>query len=173
MIKKVVAELQDVSFSHLHNRTQFSVLQSTIQVKNLINKAVEYNMPAVAFSDNGNMMAAFQFVETAAKHNSQIDQKIEALQKEEEEKIKDDTKLNRDLERKKTKREINKEIKKRKEDFSKYIVPQQTSSDINIKTILRDEDKVSFDIFLKSQYFFEFKILTFVKDIIQEYQKQR
>ena len=76
-----------------------------------------------------------------------------------EEKIKDDTKLNRDLERKKTKREINKEIKKRKEDFSKYIVPQQTSSDINIKTILRDEDKVSFDIFLKSQYFFEFKIL--------------
>ena len=76
-----------------------------------------------------------------------------------EEKIKDETKLNRDLDRKKTKREINKEIKKRKEDFSKYIVPQQTSSDINIKTILRDEDKVSFDIFLKSQYFFEFKIL--------------
>ena len=41
-------------------------------------------MPAVAFSDNGNMMAAFQFVETAANHNSQIDQKIEALQKEDE-----------------------------------------------------------------------------------------
>ena len=38
-------------------------------------------MPAVAFSDNGIMMAAFQFVETAANHNSQIDQKIEALQR--------------------------------------------------------------------------------------------
>jgi len=76
-----------------------------------------------------------------------------------EEKIKDEAKLNRDLERKKTKREINNEIKKRKEDFSKYILPQQTSSDINIATVLRDEDKVCFDIFLKSQYFFEFKIL--------------
>ena len=83
-VKKGVEKLANVSFSHLHNRTQFSVLQSTIQVKNLINKAVEYNMPAVAFSDNGNMMAAFQFVETAANHNSQIDQKIEALQKEDE-----------------------------------------------------------------------------------------
>ena len=76
-----------------------------------------------------------------------------------EEKIKNEAKLTRDLERKKTKREINKEIKKRKEDFSKYIVPQQTYSDINIKTILRDEEKVSFDIDLKSQYYFEFKIL--------------
>ena len=76
---KVNKELLDIPFSHLHNRTQFSVLQSTIQVKNLINKAVEYEMPAVAFSDNGNMMAAFQFVETAAKHNEEINQKLNNL----------------------------------------------------------------------------------------------
>ena len=76
---KVSKELLDIPFSHLHNKTQFSVLQSTIQVKNLINKAVEYEMPAVAFSDNGNMMAAFQFVETAAKHNEEINQKINNL----------------------------------------------------------------------------------------------
>ena len=76
-----------------------------------------------------------------------------------EEKIKDEAKLSRDLERKKTKREINKEIKKRKEDFSEYILPQQTSSDIKIKTTLRDKEKVSFNILLRNQYFFEFKIL--------------
>ena len=76
---KVSKELLNIPFSHLHNKTQFSVLQSTIQVKNLINKAVEYEMPAVAFSDNGNMMAAFQFVETAAKHNEEINQKINNL----------------------------------------------------------------------------------------------
>tara|TARA_B100001287_G_scaffold27501_1_gene19808 strand:- start:11621 stop:16093 length:4473 start_codon:yes stop_codon:yes gene_type:complete len=81
-VKKDLEKLANVPFSHLHNRTQFSVLQSTIQVKNLINKAIEYQMPAVAFSDNGNMMAAFQFVETAANHNNQIDQKIQTLKKE-------------------------------------------------------------------------------------------
>ena len=76
-----------------------------------------------------------------------------------EQKIKDEAKLKRDLERKKSEQEINLEIKKRRDDFSKYIVPQQMSSDINIKTILRDKDRVSFDIFLKSQYFYEFKVL--------------
>ena len=86
--EKVIEELLDVPFSHLHNRTQFSVLQSTIQVKNLINKAIEYQMPAVAFSDNGNMMAAFQFVETAAQHNDQIDRQIKDLDKDDDAKIK-------------------------------------------------------------------------------------
>ena len=76
-----------------------------------------------------------------------------------EQKIKDEAKLKRDLERKKSEQKINLEIKKRRDDFSKYIVPQQMSSDINIKTILRDKDRVSFDIFLKSQYFYEFKVL--------------
>ena len=81
-VRKGIEKLANIPFSHLHNRTQFSVLQSTIQVKNLINKAIEYQMPAVAFSDNGNMMAAFQFVETAANHNSQIEQEILTLQKQ-------------------------------------------------------------------------------------------
>ena len=38
-------------------------------------------MPAVAFSDSGNMMGAFHFVETAYKHNSSIDLEIEELNK--------------------------------------------------------------------------------------------
>ena len=74
-----IDHLKDYSFSHLHNKTQFSVLQSTIHVKTLIEKAVEFEMPAVAFSDSGNMMGAFHFVETAFKHNSDIDREIEEL----------------------------------------------------------------------------------------------
>ena len=70
-----------------------------------------------------------------------------------EEKIKNEAKLTRDLEKKKTKREINKEIKKEKKDFSKYIVPQQTYSDINIKTILRDEEKFLLILVKKSILF--------------------
>ena len=72
-----VEELSDISFSHLHNKTQFSVLQSTIHIKELIEKAINFQMPAVAFSDSGNMMGAFHFVETAYKHNASIDFKIE------------------------------------------------------------------------------------------------
>ncbi len=76
-----------------------------------------------------------------------------------EEGIKDETKMSRDLERKKTKREINKEIKKRKQDFVEYILPQQESSDITLKTTIRDEGMVCFDILMESQYFFEFELL--------------
>tara|TARA_B110000971_G_scaffold72613_1_gene74551 strand:- start:8926 stop:13371 length:4446 start_codon:yes stop_codon:yes gene_type:complete len=80
---KDISHLKEVSFSHLHNKTQFSVLQSTIHIKTLIDKAVEFGMPAVAFSDSGNMMGAFQFVETGFKHNKSIDEKIEEVKKSE------------------------------------------------------------------------------------------
>ena len=73
--------LKDVPFSHLHNKTQFSVLQSTIQVNNLIKKAVDEGMPAVAISDSGNMMAAFHFMEAGYRYNSSIESEIKSLRK--------------------------------------------------------------------------------------------
>ncbi len=75
--------LSDVSFSHLHNHSQFSILQSTTQVKNLIKKASEDGMPAVALTDVGNMMAAFQFVEEGFRHNLKIDLQIKELETDE------------------------------------------------------------------------------------------
>ena len=83
-IKETLTKLKDVPFSHLHNKTQFSVLQSTIQVNNLIKKAVDEGMPAVAISDSGNMMAAFHFIEAAYKHNSSIESEIQELKESEE-----------------------------------------------------------------------------------------
>ncbi|MCH2234855.1 MAG: DNA polymerase III subunit alpha [Crocinitomicaceae bacterium] len=72
-LKKNISALTDVHFSHLHNHSQFSILQSTIQIKNLVNKAAEFNMPAVALTDSGNMMAAFHFVRDVLNHNKGVE----------------------------------------------------------------------------------------------------
>lgn len=66
------SRLKDVPFVHLHNHTQFSILQSTIQVQGLVNRAVELNMPAVALTDTGNMMAAFHFEKAVSNYNKKI-----------------------------------------------------------------------------------------------------
>ncbi|MFN4299608.1 MAG: DNA polymerase III subunit alpha [Thermaurantimonas sp.] len=49
-------------FFHLFNKTRFSILSSTIEVSDLVQKVAEMNLPAVGIADTGNMMAAFQFV---------------------------------------------------------------------------------------------------------------
>jgi DNA polymerase-3 subunit alpha len=69
---EVLAELADFSFAHLHNHTQFSILQSTIEVNQLVAKAAEYSMRAVALTDTGNMMAAFHFERAVSNHNASI-----------------------------------------------------------------------------------------------------
>ncbi|PJA08055.1 MAG: DNA polymerase III subunit alpha [Flavobacteriales bacterium CG_4_10_14_0_2_um_filter_32_8] len=60
-------QLIDVPFVHLHNHSQFSILQSTTDITSLINKAHEMGMEAVALTDHGNMMATFHFVRDAIK----------------------------------------------------------------------------------------------------------
>ncbi|MBL7944259.1 MAG: DNA polymerase III subunit alpha, partial [Flavobacteriales bacterium] len=57
------------TFVHLHVHTQFSVLQSASDIPGLIRTAVDMKMPAVAMTDHGNMMGAFQFVSAAHKNN--------------------------------------------------------------------------------------------------------
>jgi DNA polymerase-3 subunit alpha len=64
--------LLDVPFAHLHNHSQYSILQSTTEVEDLVKKAAKLNMPAVALTDLGNMMAAFDFVSAINKHNKGI-----------------------------------------------------------------------------------------------------
>lgn len=52
-------------YSHLHVHSQYSVLQATPDIKGIIKKAKEYEMPAVALTDLGNMFGAFKFVREA------------------------------------------------------------------------------------------------------------
>src|SRR5690606_2770498 len=73
--KAVLGELDDYSFAHLHNHTQFSILQSTINVQGLVQKAAEYKMKAVALTDTGNMIAAFHFERAVSNHNASVREK--------------------------------------------------------------------------------------------------
>jgi DNA polymerase-3 subunit alpha len=80
-----LAELENVQFAHLHNHTQYSVLQSTIQIGNIVKAAAKDNMSAVAMTDTGNMMAAFHFVQAVLNHNKSVESaNKEAIEKGEE-----------------------------------------------------------------------------------------
>ncbi|MEX2513928.1 MAG: DNA polymerase III subunit alpha [Cyclobacteriaceae bacterium] len=66
--KADISDLEKTSFSHLHVHTQFSILQATSEIPSLIRMAKEMGMPAIAMTDHGNMMAAFNFVKEALNH---------------------------------------------------------------------------------------------------------
>ena len=59
----------DKPFVHLHAHSQFSVLQATPDIKNMVLKAKSLGMPAVALTDLGNMYGAFKFVREAHNHD--------------------------------------------------------------------------------------------------------
>jgi DNA polymerase-3 subunit alpha len=67
--------LVDSSFVHLHNHTQFSVLQSTISIPALVKAASQQKMPAVAMTDHANLMGAFHFVRDILNHNKSAEAK--------------------------------------------------------------------------------------------------
>ncbi|MBT0606838.1 DNA polymerase III subunit alpha [Aequorivita echinoideorum] len=71
-IKENIATLEDAPFVHLHNHSQFSILQSTSSTADLVNAAVANNMPAVAITDSGNMMGAFHFVQAVSNYNRSL-----------------------------------------------------------------------------------------------------
>jgi DNA polymerase-3 subunit alpha len=54
-------------FSHLHVHTQYSLLDGAADIKKLISKAKNDQMPAVAITDHGNMFGAFDFYNEATK----------------------------------------------------------------------------------------------------------
>ena len=74
-IKQNQEQLIDVDFVHLHNHSQFSVLQSTVSVQDLVKTAAKNKMPAVALTDIGNMMGAFHFVRDILYHNKSVETK--------------------------------------------------------------------------------------------------
>ena len=74
--KKVLAEAK---YAHLHNHTQFSVLQSTIGIGPLVAATAKNGFPAVAMTDTANMMGAFHFVSAVMNHNKAASAKNAAL----------------------------------------------------------------------------------------------
>ncbi len=76
-IRENIKTLEDAPFAHLHNHSQFSVLQSTIKIRDLVRSAAEEGMPAVAITDHANMMGAFHFVREVHAHNKALKEKSE------------------------------------------------------------------------------------------------
>ena len=76
-IEENLQKLDDIPFAHLHNHSQFSILQSTISIKDLVEVAAKENMPAVALTDHGNMMGAFHFVKEVGDYNKSVKTKNE------------------------------------------------------------------------------------------------
>ncbi|MCF6222568.1 MAG: DNA polymerase III subunit alpha [Flavobacteriaceae bacterium] len=68
--------LAKANFVHLHNHSQYSILQSTSSVANLVEAAIKDKMPAVALTDTGNMMGAFVFVKEILNHNKNNEDNI-------------------------------------------------------------------------------------------------
>ncbi|MBK9322536.1 MAG: DNA polymerase III subunit alpha [Bdellovibrionaceae bacterium] len=58
-----------MSFVHLHVHSEYSLLEAACRIKSITKKAAEYQMPAVALTDNGNMFAAAEFYFAAKECN--------------------------------------------------------------------------------------------------------
>ncbi len=55
------------SFVHLHLHTEYSLLDGAIRMKELMKKAKQFGMPAVAITDHGNLYGAIEFYQEAKK----------------------------------------------------------------------------------------------------------
>ncbi|MDB3983835.1 hypothetical protein N9437_03115 [Acidimicrobiia bacterium] len=71
--------------------------------------------------------------------------------------IKEKSKIQRDILRGKTEKNIKDEIEKRKNDFKEYILPQSKYADIFIKTLERNEKFNVFKIRFNDEYYREFE----------------
>jgi len=56
-------------FVHLHVHTQYSILDGASKIINLVKKAAECKMPALAITDHGNLFGAKDFLTVLSKHN--------------------------------------------------------------------------------------------------------
>src|SRR3989338_6373504 len=54
-------------FVHLHLHTQYSLLDGACRIPELMEKARQYKMPAIAMTDHGNMFGAIEFYQEAMK----------------------------------------------------------------------------------------------------------
>jgi DNA polymerase-3 subunit alpha len=56
-----------MSFVHLHCHSEYSLLDGANRIDDLVRRAIEFEQPALAITDHGNLHAAWEFQETARK----------------------------------------------------------------------------------------------------------
>jgi DNA polymerase-3 subunit alpha len=57
--------MRQADFVHLHLHSAYSLLQSTIRLPQLVKRAREYRLPALAITDHGNLLGCIEFYELA------------------------------------------------------------------------------------------------------------
>jgi DNA polymerase-3 subunit alpha len=63
----VIQKTPNVDFVHLHNHTEYSLLDGASSVEAVVKLAAEFRMPALAITDHGNMFGAIKFYKEAQK----------------------------------------------------------------------------------------------------------
>lgn len=53
--------MKHAEFIHLHNHSQFSLLDGATRIESMVKRAKEYGMPALAITDHGNLFGAIEF----------------------------------------------------------------------------------------------------------------
>ena len=61
----ICRSMEHANFVHLHLHSQYSLLDGAIKLDELVNRAKEFKMPAVAVTDHGNMFGAVEFYSKA------------------------------------------------------------------------------------------------------------
>jgi len=56
-----------VNFIHLHNHTEYSLLDGAMKIDKLTERAAKFEMPALAITDHGNLFGAIEFYKSAHK----------------------------------------------------------------------------------------------------------
>jgi DNA polymerase-3 subunit alpha len=54
-------------FVHLHNHTEYSFLDGAIRIADMVKRAQQWNMPALAITDHGGLFGAIEFYEACMK----------------------------------------------------------------------------------------------------------
>ena len=80
-------DLKNVTFTHLHVHSHYSILDGMSKVPDLINKCMANNMHAMALTDHGNMFGIKDLVDTAGKINGAPKKKVKECQEDIEKEI--------------------------------------------------------------------------------------
>lgn len=75
-------------FAHLRTHSTYTILNSTIDVPELVKQAAKEKMPAIGLTDTSNLMAAFQFLAKVNEHNNNEDKAVSEGKKKVAEKMK-------------------------------------------------------------------------------------